>query len=148
VDIEQWTRFLAADTLVGNREKGLYSGLGDDYALFCGVQDRRFWLVPHDLDTVLGQGDEGYHPEQDIHSYQNIPGLNRLMNHPTFKALYYEQLRDLTSTVFTPAVMNSLIDDLLADWISDEAINGVQGMKQYVVDRINNVVTGPNPQVP
>ncbi len=148
VDIEQWTRFMAADTLVGNREKGLYSGLGDDYALFYGIEDRRFWLVPHDLDTVLGQGDEGYHPEQDILSYEKVSGLNRLMNHPDVKALYYDQLRDLTATVFTPDVMNRLIDDLLEDWVSDETLNGARGMKQFVVDRLYNVVAGPNPQVP
>lgn len=147
-DIAQWTRFLAADTLVGNREKGLYSGLGDDYALYSGMKDRRFWLVPHDLDTVLGQGDEGYHPEQDILSYQDVPGLHRLMNHPEFKALYYDQLRDLTEAIFSPDVMNPLIDELLGGWVSDEALNGVEGMKQFVVDRLYHVVTGPNPQVP
>ena len=148
VDIEQWTRFWAADTLVGNREKGLYSGMGDDYALYRGAKDRRFWLVPHDLDTVLGQGDEGYHPEQDILSYQDVPGLYRLINHPEVRALYYDQIRDLTETVFTPDVMNPLIDDLLSDWVSDEALNGVAGMKQFVVDRLYHVITGPNPQVP
>jgi len=148
VDLEQWTRFLAADTLVGNREKGLYSGLGDDYALYVGAEDRRFWLVPHDLDTVLGQGDEGYHPEQDILSYEKVPGLRRLMNHPDIKAMYYDQLRDLTTTVFTPEKMNLLIDDLLGDWVADEALDGSEGMKQFVVDRIESVITGPNPQVP
>ena len=148
VDLEQWARFFAADTLVGNREKGLYSGMGDDYALYAGIEDRRFWLVPHDLDTVLGQGDEGYHPEQNILSYRDVPGLYRLMNHPEFQALYYDQLRDLGETVFTPDVMNPLIDDLLGDWVSDEALNGVQGMKQFVVDRLYNVLTGPDPQVP
>lgn len=148
VDIEQWTRFFAADTLVGNREKGLYSGMGDDYALYCGAEDRRCWLVPHDLDTVLGQGDEGYHPEQDILSYQDVPGLHRLMNHPEVRALYYDQIRDLTETLFTPDVMNALIDELLGDWVSDEALNGVEGMKQFVVDRLYHVVTGPNAQVP
>ncbi|NQV36158.1 MAG: hypothetical protein HQ515_25930, partial [Phycisphaeraceae bacterium] len=48
----------------------------------------------------------------------------------------------------TPDVMNPLIDDLLSDWVSDEALNGVTGMKQFVVDRLYHVITGPNPQVP
>lgn len=144
VNIEQWTRFWAADTLVGNREKGLYSGMGDDYALYSGVNDRRFRLVPHDLDTVLGQGDEGYHPEQDILSYQDVPGLYLLINHPDVKALYYEQLRHLTVTLFTSEVMDPLIDEFLAGWVSDEALNGAQGMKQFVRDRLHHVM----PQVP
>jgi len=139
---------MAADTLVGNREKGLFSGLGDDYALFAGAEDRRFWLVPHDLDTVLGQGDEGYHPEQDIFSYGKVPGLYRLMNHPDIKTMYHDQLRELTDTVFSPEVMNPLIDDLLGGWVTDEAINGPTGMKQFVLDRLGSVITGPNPQVP
>ena len=85
---------------------------------------------------------------QDILSYQDVPGLHRLMNHPEFKALYYDQLRDLTETVFRSEVMNPLIDELLGGWVSDEALNGVKGMKQFVLDRLYHVMTGPNPQVP
>ena len=33
---------------------GLYNGRGDDYAMYRGIEDPRFWLVPHDLDTILG----------------------------------------------------------------------------------------------
>jgi spore coat protein CotH len=145
VNIEQWTRFMAADTLVGNREKGLYSGMGDDYALYAGTKDRRFWLVPHDLDTVLGQGDEGYVPDQDILSYQDVPGLARLMNHPDVKALYFEQLRDMKRSIFTPEAMNTLIDDTLGDWVPAPVIDS---MKLFVLERRYHVFEGSTPQVP
>ena len=36
IDIDQWLHFLAVDSLVGNREGGLTTGKGDDYALYRG----------------------------------------------------------------------------------------------------------------
>ena len=49
IDIDQWLHFLAVDSLIGNREGGLTTGKGDDYALYRGEKDQRFQLVPHDL---------------------------------------------------------------------------------------------------
>ena len=56
INLPQWLRYIALDALLLNYETGLNRGIGDDYFMYAGVNDPRFVLVPHDLDTVLNQG--------------------------------------------------------------------------------------------
>ena len=136
INIEQWMRYLAVDALSGNREGGLNTGRGDDYLMYRGVKDPRFWLVPHDLDTILG------HRSADLGRniftfYEQVEGLNRLLNHPEIVRIYYNQFLDLIDTVFAPEKFNPLIDHVLGDWVPQAKINQ---MKQFVVDRIGYVL--------
>jgi len=154
VNLEKWMRFLAVDALLGNREGGLTNGTGDDYAMYRGVEDPRFWLLGHDLDTVLGQGDHDYEPERDIFVYAGVDGLERLLGHPDVIRLYYRQYKDLAETVFAQENIFPLIDRLLGDWVPSSEIEGQQGIKQFVIDRMNSILYGgyPNaddePQIP
>lgn len=145
VNLDKWMRFLAVDTLIGNREGGLTSGTGDDYALYSGAVDRRFWLVPHDMDTVLGQGDHSYEPQRDIWGYTGVSGLRRLLDHPDVIRLYYRHCRDLAETVFAPESLDPLVDRFLADWVSDSEINGNSGIRPFVRDRLDSVLYGGYP---
>ncbi|HYW81167.1 MAG TPA: lamin tail domain-containing protein, partial [Thermoguttaceae bacterium] len=45
IDLRQWMRYMATDFLAGNGEGGLLSGDGDDAAMYCGIEDRRFRLL-------------------------------------------------------------------------------------------------------
>jgi len=148
VNIRQWMRYIATDVLVGNREGGLYEGEGDDYALYCGVNDPRFQLIPHDLDTVLGRGDHSYDPARTIWGYATVDGLQRLLAQPDVIKMYYEQLYELALTTFNPGSFNPLVDHLLADWVPSTEINGAGRIKQFVVERRDAVVLGAAPQVP
>lgn len=154
VNLDEWMRFLAVDALIGNREGGLTSGTGDDYALYRGAVDPRFWLVPHDMDTVLGQGDHSYEPQRDIWVYAQVSGLRRLLNHPDVVRLYYRQCRDLARTIFAPESFDPLVDRFLAGWVPDSEINGARGIRQFVRDRVNSVLHGgypdadTSPQIP
>ena len=87
----QWLRFMAVDALVGNREGGLTSGRGDDYAMYQGVLDPRFLLVPHDLDTLLGEGGTAADLDRSIYVYDGVVGLNDFLNHPDILPRYYAQ---------------------------------------------------------
>ncbi len=136
INIEQWMRYLAVDSLSGNREGGLNTGRGDDYLMYRGVKDPRFWLVPHDLDTILGH--RSADPGRNIFTfYEQVAGLNRLLNHPEIVRIYYNQYLDLIDTVFAPEKFNQLIDHILGDWVPQAKINQ---MKQFVVDRIGYVL--------
>ncbi len=145
LDLEKWTRFLAADALAGNREGGLTDGTGDDYAMYCGVEDPRFWLVPHDLDTMLGQGDHSYQPGRDIFLYAGVDGLERLLNQPDVIKLYYQQYRDLASTLFTGDNFEPLVDRLLGNWVPAGEIEGSSGIKQFVRERKDSIINGGYP---
>jgi len=145
INLEKWTRFLAADALLGNREGGLTSGSGDDYAMYRGIEDPRFWLVGHDLDTLLGQGDHDYQPQWDIFEYAGVNGLKRLLSNPDVIQLYYRQYKDLAETVFTPENIFPLIDRLLGDWVPSSEIEGQHGIKQFIIDRRNSILYGGYP---
>jgi hypothetical protein len=132
INLEQWLRYLAVDALAGNLEGGLNTPKGDDYALYCGKEDTRFWLLPHDLDTLFGEGDHSPDVNRDIFVYAGLNGLHELLTHPDIKPLYYEQLTSLINTVFSPEQFNPLVDELLGDWIPTSMTNTI---KQFVVKR-------------
>ncbi|MGB2820196.1 MAG: CotH kinase family protein, partial [Phycisphaerae bacterium] len=136
IDIEQWVRFLAVDTLLANGEGGLTDGRGDDYAMYQGVEDPRFTLVPYDLDTVLGTGTQSQ-TNDDIWEYRDpsLHGLERLLSQPEVAQMYYAQLLELCDTVFAPETINPLIDQALA-W-APAAIR--QNMKTFAAQRVANV---------
>jgi len=137
VDIEQWIRFLAVDTLLANGEGGLTSGRGDDYAMYQGVIDPRFTLVPYDLDTVLGTGSQS-RIDDDIWDYRDpgLHGLNRLLSQPEAIQMYYATLLELCDTVFSPEQLHPLIDEVLGGWVSSAEVDDI---KQFAAARVANV---------
>jgi len=145
INLEKWVRYLAADALAGNRESGLNTGMGDDYTLYRGVEDRRFWLLPHDLDAVLGHGAPGYQPQSDIFAYADVAGLSRLLNDPDVIRLYYNQYPELINTVFAPENILPMVDRLLGGWVSRSQTEGPNGIKQFVIERANSILHGGYP---
>src|SRR5690606_31435803 len=57
IDVEQFMRWFSVQTLIVNVESNIWSSVGDDYFIYFGEHDPRARLVPHDLDTILGDGD-------------------------------------------------------------------------------------------
>jgi|GEM_PF-390353 len=146
VNVEQWVRYLALDSLIINYETTLTTGVGDDYFMYRGAKDPRFILVPHDLDTTFGLGSppinlsifavvDGYPPRDG--SSNGIEGLQRFLNHPDILPLYYKAFVDLIDTVFNPAVINPLVDQVLGAWVPESNRNAI---KQFVVNRANAVL--------
>lgn len=142
VNLDQWTRFLAADALMGNREGGLATGVGDDYAMYRGLADPRFWLLPHDLDTLLGQGDKSYNPQYSIMNYADVRGLRRLLSHPDVIQGYYQQFGKLMGTVFSPERFPRITDQFLGPWVPSSVIEGHRGINAFVEERSASIL-GP-----
>ncbi len=109
-DIDQWLRFLALNTLIGNNEVGLLTGdpLGDDYAMYRGVDDTRFRLIPHDLDTLF-QGIR-FSPFRAAGN----PALARLLEHPELLSRYYLQLLDLINNFLLTETTRSQLQNALS----------------------------------
>jgi hypothetical protein len=120
VNVEQWMRFFAVHTLMDDQETTLGSGYGDDYALYHGLADTRFQLLPYDMDTVLGQGDTAGVVTDDLFRMTGLgtshylPAIDRLMKTPEFARIYYRQLKDLGETLFTPTQLGALVDQVYA----------------------------------
>src|SRR5207302_2601443 len=50
LNVEEWMKYMAINTLLDNNETCLANGVGDDYALYRGAIDTRFLALPYDLE--------------------------------------------------------------------------------------------------
>ncbi|HML72963.1 MAG TPA: lamin tail domain-containing protein [Anaerohalosphaeraceae bacterium] len=144
VNTDQWIRWYAVQCLIGNNETNLGNGYGDDYRMYRGINDPRFVLITHDNDTILGLGDNPASPTASIwqmvapHTNVTMTVIKRFLQHPEFVGKYYAELKRLTETVFAPANMNPLLDQMLGDFVPASQITK---MKQFVVNRNASVLS-------
>lgn len=126
VNVNQWLRHIATHSLLSNMETTLATGTGDDYSSYSGMVDRRFQLLPHDLDTTLGAGDNAPDYGRSIFRAANMPALDRLLKHPDFVPLYFSNLLDLAATTFSPSQVGALLDQQLGAWVPADTIEGLK----------------------
>lgn len=139
INISQWLHYIALDACLLNYETGLRMGIGDDYYLYRGVTDPRFVLIPHDLDTILGQGNTSGAIDQSIFtivtgigSYNGVDGLKRLFGRPDIIRRYYQAVLDVTDQLFRPERLDPLFDQVLGAFTPADHI---ATLKQFVRDR-------------
>ena len=144
INVEQWFTYLALDALVGNQEGGLPTGRADDFAMYRGVLDPRFTLVPHDFDTCfdfITTDGLGTPVNRTIWSFYDgnvsLLGLQRLFSHPDLVPVYYQKMLHLVNNVFIPERMNPLIDELIGSWAAPAAATA----KTYITERRANVLS-------
>jgi hypothetical protein len=137
VNIRQWLRFLAVQGLILNRENGISNGVGDDYDLYRGVNDPRFVLVPHDLDTIFEKGDTTGTITRSILLPQQMAGLNRLLTHPEVLKMYYAEFQDLIGNVFNLATLSPLLHQYFDGWLPPTEI---AQLEQFITNRTTAVL--------
>jgi hypothetical protein len=135
VDVEEWMRFFAAETLVNNMETNISRGYGDDFYLYFGVTDPRAKFVPYDLDTVCGQGDTSQPATtpnlfrmgiKDDNAANGATPLNAFMKHPAFAPIYYKHLKELIDGPFATANFDSLVDNTLNGVVTQTRIDSIK----------------------
>ncbi|MCB1099289.1 MAG: lamin tail domain-containing protein, partial [Verrucomicrobiae bacterium] len=137
LDVDQWVRYLACNALMENLEGGLLTGRSDDFAIYRGVKDPRFILLPHDLDTTMGIGERESGGTGSLYgSYSNLKGLQRFFTDSEMHSLYRASLVDLAQTVFTSDVLDPVIDDLFTDWLPDSVISNAKRFVRLRHDRV------------
>ncbi len=150
LDVDQFYRYFATDTLIANREGGLQTGRSDDASVYRGVVDPRFKFIPHDLDDVFGIGvTSGNAATRSIfgHATQNggVSGLNRLFEHPAMIPRYYAALLDGMNTWFNEAALSPVINQTLLGWIpfndTSSATRSTTKILQFVTNRRANVLS-------
>jgi Lamin Tail Domain/Putative Ig domain/CotH kinase protein len=136
-DFDQWARWFAVMTIIGNNEPNISTGGDDDYsAAFVpdGLGNRRLEFLPHDLDTHMGQGDSvagatsvGLYGMTETGSVFEplLPlfGTSTAAGNAAFRVKYLTAIRELYGTVFdsdttgnpTPS-FHVFIDNHLAAW--------------------------------
>lgn len=134
-DVDEWTRYLAVNTVLANGESSLATGSRGDYALYRGESDPRFQLVCYDLDATLGL--EGS-TDASIFRATNNPVLCRFLTHPEFAPRYLAELRRMVSTTFAPENLFPWIDQVLGSFVpaADR-----EAMKNFVLARNASVLS-------
>ncbi|HTD85706.1 MAG TPA: CotH kinase family protein, partial [Candidatus Binatia bacterium] len=154
-NVEMWMRYFAVFTLLESMETSLGTGRGDDYALYRGLNDRRFIVLPHDFDTIFGTGDTLVGPTASIfrmvpalnqamppNPAANVTILNRFMLQPEFVPAYFSELKRLMDSVFSANELNPLIDQLLGSFVPAATLTGI---KDFAVARKANVLGQMSP---
>ncbi|MBN1780325.1 CotH kinase family protein [bacterium] len=148
LNVPQWMRWYAVEVMMSNNETNPSSGQGDDYYMYRGEADTRFVMLPHDLDTIFGEGREKVSANTlSIWAPRLMPAMNRFLTHPAFITQYYNQLKDVIGSVFEPVAFDALIDDVFGGWVMDEpALAGEIGrIRKFVSDRRKFILTGGYP---
>jgi len=140
LNAEQWLRHLAINTLLNNNETTLANGNGDDYYLYRGLEDPRFVLIQHDLDSIFGMGDnqDSEGATRSIFRAIAIPAMERFLMHPEFLPRYYFHLKDLIETTFSAEQLGPFLDELLGDFVPAGTI---QKMKDFAAQRNAHVLS-------
>ncbi|HWN94395.1 MAG TPA: lamin tail domain-containing protein, partial [Methylomirabilota bacterium] len=104
--------------------------------------------MPHDFDTILGQGDTAgvigesiFQPiltPESTNPAERANFLQRFMRHPEFVPIYFRELKRLGETVFAPTNLNPLVDQLLSDW---PASTTMPAIKTFNASRVANVLS-------
>ena len=132
-DVEEWMRYFAAFSLLTSMETSLATGRGDDYSIYSGILDPRMRLLPHDLDTILGDGDTGSDPATslfrmvpEVNPGANTTVLNRFMRHPDFVPIYFRALKQMIETSFSAEQLDPLLDRVLSGAVPDSTLSGLK----------------------
>lgn len=135
VDAEQWALYFAANSLLNNQETSPVNGQGDDYFMIRGEQDRRFRLLPYDLDTLVGGGFPAGNPSDPLLLMvgRRTPAFERFIIHPEFAPLFFREVRRLAMTVWSPEEFARLSERVLGGRIPRERL---AAMQRFHADRV------------
>jgi hypothetical protein len=157
INVEQWMTHLAVMNLLGNNETGLNTGCNDDYYLYRGVNDPRFILLYHDLDTIDSQGGSLNTTAPLFTATQAACGagsgtaMNNFMHWPEFEPIYYRTLQRLLDTTFAKTNFDGLMDQTLGFYVPGGTISTMKtwmdGRRTFVQSQLDSYFA-VNPQPP
>jgi len=136
INVEEWMQYMAANTLLDNSETCLANGYGDDYALYRGTNDMRFEALAYDLDSIMGRGTTTSIRHINIWGMTSLAAMNRFMKTPEFAPIYFKWLKNYCDTVFSPARMNAMLDQLFLGYLPQANIDTFKAYNASQVDYI------------
>jgi hypothetical protein len=142
VNVDEWLRFFAINALLDNSETSLSNGYGDDYYLYSGVEDPRFVLIQHDLDTIFGRSGS---TTSSIFRFSPVRTIDRFIKHPEFIGRYYFHLKNLIETILSEEQLGPFLENLLGDFVPagriQDMMNFVAARNRYVLSLIPSELT-------
>ena len=157
-DLDQWMRWFACMTILANGETNASNGTDDDYSIYRGEADTRFVFLPHDLDTILGQGDFSSitDPESTIFDMiergDSLGPLEPLFQDPGILTRYYTALRELLQTTFSAEQFDPFLDNHLNGWVPQGRIDDMKSFmaqrRAYITGLVDAQLGPPPPDTP
>lgn len=161
-DLDYLARWFAVMTIMPNNEPNISTGEDDDYAaaFIRSGDSTRMYLIPHDMDTTFGQGEETWGPT-DVGLYDATEtdtirrmgtGAVTLMEpllpllgdstrpgNAVFRAKYLTAIRELFGSIFDADTTDTanppfyqFLDNHLGDWVPESIRETV---KAYMTQR-------------
>jgi hypothetical protein len=138
INVDAWLTHLAVMALLGNAESGLNDGHNDDYYMYAGGIDRRFILMHHDLDQILGFNSRGTGDQlfgSTTHPPRGTPdtsGVGLMMqrffsSNYVFRTEYLQTVQRLVDTTFSKPQFDALIDQTLGTYVPISTIDVIKG---------------------
>ena len=140
VNIEQWLRALAMHEFLNDEADGLHLGfesVADEYAMYRGVLDPRFQMVPFDLDEMF------INSSAPLRRFTGISALNRLVNHVDVLPEYGAQLWDIANVALTSDVVKSTLADVMGPIGLDDDITRIATFLDRRRDYVNQQLMAP-----
>ena len=140
VDIDQWLRVIGGMEMTGYAEYGFLTGDrgGDDWAMYRPIEDPRFLLVPHDLDSMFGA------PSGGLFTANLIPILDKLIDRPSVVRRYYVQLNEIINRLQEESVrpvLENLLGSVVEQADIDNIVHFLERRSNYVLSKIASPLT-------
>ncbi len=133
VDVNQWMRFMAVNTMADNSETNISSGDGDDYYFYFGITDPRASLISYDLDTILGRSGTSNSPTHSIFLMSradfapNAPTpIHPFMARPEFARIYFQELQRILDGAFSATQFANTVDATLGGVVDASIISSIK----------------------
>ncbi len=142
LQVREWMRYFAANTLLDNQETCLATGIGDDFAMYRGTIDTRVAVLPYDMDSLLGQGKSVLATQTSIFKMADLPVLNKLVKHPAIAPVFYQELRNLAQSFFETNHFSAFIAQLRVQFENTPAIQtALRNTELYEASRLEYVLS-------
>ena len=147
--LEQWYQWFGVNAILANGEGGLAKGIDDDYGLYRGEIDPRFQLLPHDLDTIFGNGDSSrYDPYHTLFDFaergDEIDALEDLFDLASVRRRYLEHIRILIEGTFSEERFEPFLVNELKGWVPQRElqriINWMNSRRLYAMSEVESAL--------
>ena len=156
IDVDQWLRWFALNNIIANAETNISNGVDDDFTLYFGLDDTRARLVPHDLDSILGQGLQNRITDPNnslfdmITNGRLISNLRVFFRTPEIEMRYYGVIREMLQTTFSKEQFDRMMEDNLRGWVPnrvfDDMIRFMDRRRDFATAEVEQAL-GPAPEV-
>ncbi|MFP6904368.1 MAG: lamin tail domain-containing protein, partial [Verrucomicrobiota bacterium] len=154
IDLEQWIKWFAGMVLLNSYETNLSNGIDDDYCMYRGFSSGRFKLIPHDLDTIFGEGDTSSNPNDTIFPSLvssiprpvedgRFPQLVTFFEHPEIRRQFFAAVRALLENAFSKATFDAHLQNHLGDWVTQEDLDAVISYMDQRRTFLSTIVNAP-----